>query len=196
MLIATAFLGMSVYQNATLEPITASHLMAALEAQNVNAEAAQSAHALLVDLLGPGGAQSAQGSRTHKCLTFDVALEQGERLDCRAFHITVSGMSDARIQGTLCLRPDGTWGEAAGRQGVVSYPLDRRWRDAILHKGAALYGEPGLQSFRGRTDAAETRVQTGGFDYREAQTFAYVRMPGGEARYVLKADLIPAPIEH
>lgn len=192
MLIATALLGMSVYQTAILEPVTASHLMAALTAQGVGSEAAMTARSLLLDALGPAGGQD---SRTYKCMTFDVALDRPDTRQCRAFHMTVSGILDARVQGTLCPRPDGSWGEAAGREGLVSVPLDRRWRDMILRKGAALYREPGLQSFHSRSDSPDLKIQAGGFDYREGQTFAYVRLPSGEIRYVLKEDLAPAPSE-
>jgi len=190
MLIATAVLGMSVYQTAILEPITASHLTAALTAQGISAEGAMTARALLLDALGPAGGQ---GTRTYKCTSFDVTLERATTSECRSFRMTVSGMLDARIQGTLCPRPDGSWGEAPGRDGLVSVPLDRRWRDMILKTGAALYREPGLQSFHSRSGAQNLMVQVGGYDYREAQTFAYVRLPNGDTRYVLKDDLVPEP---
>ena len=190
MLLAAAIVGLSVYKTPALEDSTATHFMAALAAQGINPEAAASARALLFDALGPGGGR---GERTHKCLMFDITVASADRFQCRPFHLAIGGLTEAAVDGTLCPR-DGAWAEARGEGMITSTPLDLRWRDATLKKGAALYSDPGVRSFAGNYGWPDARVEVGGFSYHEALTFAHVRLPNGEARYVLKDDVVmPEP---
>jgi len=185
MLVAAAIMGMSVYKTATLDEITASHFKAAMAAQGIGSDATAAARGLLLDALGPGGRQ---GGRSYKCLDFEISVNRPDRTECRAFEIVVSGLSDARVEGTLCPRPDGSWGESVTGT-LTSIPLDQRWRDAILKKGAPLYRQPALQSYQNRFDWPDTKIQVGGYSYHEAQTFAAIRMPNGDGYYALKDDL-------
>ncbi len=189
MLLAAAVIGLSVYETPMLEPSTASHFEGALLAQGVNGEAAVSARALLLDALGPAGGR---GERTHKCLSFQITVADADRFQCRPFHITIDGMVEAEVEGTLCRR-DGAWAEARGLGMISSTPLDLRWRDATLKKGAALYGEPLVKSYLGSYEWPNVKVQVGGYEYREALTFARLRLPDGDTRFVLKDDLVLVP---
>ena len=110
MLLAAAVVGLSVYKTPALDESTAAHFHAALAAQGVGAEAAASARALLFDALGPGGGH---GERTHKCLSFQIAVAQPDRFQCRPFHLSVGGLTEAAVEGSLCPR-DGAWVEARG----------------------------------------------------------------------------------
>ena len=190
MLIAATVLGLSVYKTATLDEITQAHLAGALAAQEVVGEAANTARGVLVDALGPAGNP---GARSYKCLTFDVMVEPPDRVGCRSFRLNIDGISIGRVDGTVCPRADGSWSEAAGARALVSRPEEHRWRDAILKKGASLYREPGLQSFESRFDWPDITVHLGGYVYREAQTFAYLRLPNGETVYTLKSDVSRPP---
>ncbi|MEI8396538.1 MAG: hypothetical protein WCF85_17535 [Rhodospirillaceae bacterium] len=187
MLLAAAVLSMSVFKTATLEPVTSAHFESALSAQSVGSEAQATAKALLIDAYGPAGSQ---GGRSYKCMSFDVDVAPPDKAACRSFRMAVGGIREALIEGTLCPRSDGAWGEAPGPGMVTSTPLNRGWHDAILKKGASLYAEPSLTRLRSKFEWPDAKVQTGGFSFREAQTFALVRMPSGESHYVLKNDLI------
>ena len=192
MLLAAAVVGLSVYKTPALEETTASHFMTALTVQGVSAEAAASARALLFDALGPGGGR---GERTHKCLSFEIAVAGPDRFQCRPFHLSVGGLVEAAVEGTLCPR-DGAWTEARGLGMIASTPLDLRWRDATLKKGAALYNEPDVRSFLGSYERPEERIQVGGYSYREALIFAHIRLPNGDTRFSLKDDLDTKPARH
>ncbi len=189
MLLAAAVIGLSVYETPMLERSTASHFEAALVAQGINTEAAATARALLLDALGPAGGH---GVRTHKCLSFEISVAMPDRFQCRPFHLAIEGITEAALEGTLCPR-DGAWTEARGLGMISSTPLDLRWRDATLKKGAALYGEPQVRSFLGSYEWPNAKVQMGGYSYREALTFAHIRLPDGDTRYVLKDDLVLEP---
>ena len=194
MLLAAAVVGLSVYKTPTLDESTAAHFVAALAVQGVNAEAIASARALLLDALGPGGGR---GERTHKCLTFEIVVAQPDRFQCRPFHMAVGGMSEASVEGTLCPR-DGAWTEARGLGMISSTPLDPHWRDAVLKKGAGLYSTPDIHSYLGSYEWPDAKIQVGGYSYREALTYAHIRLPNGEDRFVLKDDLVaqpPAPVQ-
>ena len=192
MLLAAAVVGLSVYKTPALDESTAAHFHAALAAQGVGAEAAASARALLFDALGPGGGH---GERTHKCLSFQIAVAQPDRFQCRPFHLSVGGLTEAAVEGSLCPR-DGAWVEARGLGMIASTPLDLRWRDATLKKGAALYNEPDVRSFLGSYEWPSAKIQVGGYSYREALTFAHVRLPNGDSRFVLRDDLETEPLRH
>ena len=79
---------------------------------------------------------------------------------------------------------------------IASTPLDLRWRDATLKKGAALYNEPDVRSFLGSYEWPSAKIQVGGYSYREALTFAHVRLPNGDSRFVLRDDLETEPLRH
>lgn len=192
MLLAAAVVGLSVYKTPTLDESTASHFLAALAAQGINAEAAASARALLFDALGPGGGR---GERTHKCLSFGIVVAEPDRFQCRPFHLSIGGLAEAAVEGTLCPR-DGAWTEARGLGMIASTPLDLRWRDATLKKGAGLYNEPEVRSFLGSYEWPDAKVQVGGYSYREALTFAHIRLSNGDTRFVLKDDLESVPVRH
>ncbi len=188
MLLAAAVIGMSVYKTPALDDSAAGHFSLALAAQGITGDAAASARALLLDALGPGGGR---GQRTHKCLVFEIAVAGPDRYQCRPFHLSIQGINEATVEGTLCPR-DGAWTEARGLGMISSTPQDSHWRDATLRKGAALYNDAQLRSVLGSYDWPDARVQVGGYSFREALTFARIRLPNGDERYVLKDDLAPA----
>ncbi len=192
MLFAATVIGLSVYKTPTLENATAAHFVAALTAQGVGGDALASARALLFDALGPGGGHLV---RSHKCLNFEITVAPPDPYSCRAFHLSIEGMVEALVEGTLCPR-DGAWTESRGQAMIASTPLDIRWRDASLKKGAALYGEPQVRSFVGSYEWPDARIQVGGYSYREALTFAQIRLPNGDNRFILKDDLLSGPARH
>ena len=188
MLVAAAFMGMSVYKTATLDEVAASHFVGALEAQGIHGDAAAVARALLIDALGPMGGQNARG---HNCVNFEINVERPDRAECRWFHLTVGGLVDAMVEGKLCPKPDGDWTEAEGAGMVASMARDQRWRDMILRNGATLYRDPLLASTQSKFNRSDNRVQVGGYSYHQAQTFGFVRLANGDSYYVLKDDLTP-----
>ena len=185
MLLAAAFMGLSVYKTPALEETTAVHLAAALAAQGIDADAAGTARALLFDALGPGGGH---GERTYKCLSFQMSVAAPDRFECRPFRLAIEGMTEAAVEGTLCPH-NGVWTEARGEGMISSIPLDLRWRDATVRKGAALYREPDIRAFIGNYGWPDLRVQVGGYSYRQALTFAHVRLPNGDTHFILRDDL-------
>ena len=189
MLLAAAVISLSVYKTPTMDEPTAAHFTSAMTAQGVGAEAMASARALLFDALGPGGGR---GARTHKCLSFEITIANPDRFQCRPFHLSIDGLSLAVVEGTLCPR-DGAWTEGRGVGMISSTPLDLRWRDASLKKGAGLYNEPDVRSFLGSYEWPESRIEVSGYYYREALTFAHIRLPNGDDRYVLKDDVMAEP---
>ncbi|MEI6985759.1 MAG: hypothetical protein WCK65_06490 [Rhodospirillaceae bacterium] len=183
MLLATALMGMSLYQTAKLGAVTDAHFVAALSTQGMSEQAIANARGLLLDALGPGGVL---GSRSYQCQVFEVDLGNPDRQACRALRINVSGTVGFVVSGTLCPGTDGNWHESSGPGMLTSISLDQRWRDATLKTDTSLYGEPMLSSYRGRFTKPNLSVQVGSHAWRESLAFAYVRLPNGDTHYVLK----------
>ena len=186
MLVAAALISMSVYKTATMDQPTAAHFAAATATQDIGPEAATAARTLLLSTLGPGTGQS---GGSYQGLSFTIATTPPDAQQCRGFHLTVSGGVKATIDGELCPLPGGGWTEAQGPAGINSRPLDIRWQDGVLKNGAHLYREATLKAMESRFDWSDTKIQVGGYSYRDARVFALIRLPSGDIRYALKNDV-------
>ncbi len=186
MLFAASLMVLSVFHTATLDAAADSHFNAALTAQGLGPEAGATARALVLDALGPGDGQRAGG---YKCMVFDVAVTPSNGGQCRTVHLAIAGAIDAELGGRLCPDKDGQWTEAP-QEPFTSHPVDLRWRDSVLRKGADLYREAAADSPQTPFDWPDTKIQIGGYVFHDARTFALIRLPNGETRYARKEDLI------